>query len=303
MKSNVIWMDGEFIPYDEANVHVLTPTLHYGMGVFEGIRAYQTSDGTAIFRLDEHLERFMHSAHIAGIGKLPYSKGELRRAAMETVRENDLQSCYIRPLLYMSGPLGINPDEWQPQVSIAAWEWGPYLGEEAIEKGIHLMVSSFTRHHVNVAMTKAKVSGNYVNSAYAKSMAVRSGFDEAVLLDPEGYVAECSGENIFLVDDDTLYTPPLGAILNGITRDCVMQLARDMDFRVIERQLSRDQMYAADEVFICGTAAEVVPVREIDHRLISDGLRGPVTERIQQAYQDAVRGKHALSSDWLSYIN
>ena len=303
MNTNLIWMDGELVPSRQATVHVLTPTLHYGLGIFEGIRAYKTDTGTAILRLKDHLTRFLESAHIAGISGNPYTMEDLHQATIETVQANQLQSCYIRPFMYMQGPLGINPDEWTPSIAIAAWEWGPYLGEDAIKNGIHLMVSSFTRHHTNVMLTKAKVSGNYVNSAYAKSLAVRSGFDEAVLLDPEGYVAECSGENIFLVKEEIIYTPPLAAILEGITRDCLIALARDEGMVVKETQISRDQLYAADEVFICGTAAEVVPVREIDHREIGDGHRGPITSRLQNLYSRAVRGKHPRSEEWLKVLS
>lgn len=302
MKSDFIWMDGEIVPYQEAQVHVLTPTLHYGLGAFEGIRAYPTDEGPAVFRLPEHLARFLKSAHIAGVRVFPYTTDELQAAVLDTIRANQLQSYYIRPLLYMAGPLGINPDTWSPRVSIAAWEWGPYLGEEASQKGIHLMTSSFTRHHVNITMTKAKISGNYVNSAYAKSLAVRSGFDEAVLLDPEGYVAECSGENIFLVKDGELYTPPLAAVLEGITRDSLIALAEDLDIKTREVPLSRDQFYAADEVFICGTAAEVVPVREMDHRLIGNGKRGPLTEQLQHLYHTTAAGQGPRSRDWLTLV-
>ena len=303
MKSDFIWMDGELVPYQKAQVHVLTPTLHYGLGIFEGIRAYQTPNGTAVFRLQDHLKRFLHSAKIAGIRDFPYSTETLITATLQTIHANQFSACYIRPYMYMTGPLGINPDEWEPAVSIAAWEWGPYLGEEAIRKGIHLMVSSFTRHHINVMMTKAKVSGNYVNSAYAKSLAVRSGFDEAVLLDPDGYVAECSGENIFMVKDGTLYTPPLGTVLDGITRDCIIKLSHDLDLPLKEESISRDQLYISDEVFICGTAAEVVPVREIDHRIIGDGKRGPITKQIQNAYHAAAKGNHSRSDQWLTYLD
>lgn len=302
MKADFIWMNGEIVPYGEARVHVLTPTLHYGLGAFEGIRAYATSSGPAVFRLEDHLVRFRQSAHIAGIPDFPYSVQELEQATLDIIRANHLSSCYIRPLLYMDGPLGINPDTWSPRVSIAAWEWGPYLGEEANQNGIHLMTSSFTRHHVNITLTKAKISGNYINSAYAKSLAVRSGFDEAVLLDPEGYVAECSGENIFLVKDQILFTPPLASVLEGITRDSLIALADDLGIKTREEPLTRDQFYAADEVFICGTAAEIVPVREMDHRRIASGRRGPVTENLQTLYQQTVSGEGPRSPDWLTVV-
>lgn len=302
MKADVIWMDGELVPFEEALVHVLTPTLHYGLGIFEGIRAYQTEQGSAVFRLRDHMERFKKSAHIAGIREFPYTVEELCQATKNTIRANHLTECYIRPLLYMTGPLGINPDEWCPSISIAAWAWGPYLGEKATTEGIHLMVSSFTRHHVNVMMTKAKVSGNYVNSAYAKSLAVRSGFDEALLLDAQGYVAECSGENIFMVADDVVYTPPLAPVLDGITRQSILTLAQDQGIRTQEEDLTRDQLYIADEVFITGTAAEVVPVREIDHRLIGQGKRGAITEILQKHYHETARGKGPRSAVWLDHI-
>jgi len=302
MKSDFIWMNGELVPFQEAQIHVLNPTLHYGLGGFEGIRAYQTDSGPAVFRLQEHMARFLETAHIAGVQNFPFTLEELLEAVLATIRANQLKSCYVRPLFYMSGPLGINPDTWAPAVAIAAWEWGPYLGEEALDFGIHLMVSSFTRHHVNVTMTKAKISGNYVNSAFAKSLAVRSGYDEAVLLDPEGYVAECSGENIFIVRRGTLYTPPLSAVLEGLTRDSIFTLAADRDLTVLEEAVSRDQLYTADEVFICGTAAEVVPVREIDHRRIADGSRGPITTLLQEDFYRTARGNGPRSQEWLTYL-
>lgn len=303
MKSNYIWMDGELVPYEMATVHFLTPTLHYGTGVFEGIRCYSTSKGSAVFRLKPHLKRFIQSAKIAGIINFPYTQSQLYEAVHLTLRANGFSSCYIRPLIYMVGPLGLDLDDWQPAVGIAVWEWAPFLGEESAQKGVRMMVSSFTRHHVNVMMTKAKITGNYVNSTLAKTLAKRAGFDEAVMLDPSGYVAECSGENIFLVRDGVIYTPPRTTILEGITRDALLTLAGDLEIPFVEEQISRDQLYTADEIFVCGTAAEVVPVSEIDFRQIGSGKRGPVTRELQQAFRSVVEGNHARSYEWLDYVD
>jgi branched-chain amino acid aminotransferase len=302
MKSDYIWMDGELVDFASATVHVLTPTLHYGTGIFEGIRCYDTRKGPGIFRLTEHLKRFFASARIAGIRDLPYSLEDLRKAVHMTVRANRFASCYIRPLILMVGPLGLNLDNWQPSVSIATWDWGPFLGQEAFEKGVRAMVSSFTRHHPNVMMTKAKISGNYVNSTLAKTLAVRAGFDETIMLDTEGFVAECSGENLFVVRDGMLYTPPRTAILEGVTRDALIVLAKDLGYQVMEEPISRDQLYIADEAFVCGTAAEVVPVCEIDTRRIADGRRGPVTAALQKAFNETITGNGAHSAEWLDYV-
>jgi len=303
MICDCIWMDGELVPQDQAMVHFLSPTLHYGTGIFEGIRCYNTPKGPAVFRLREHLQRFLDSAKIAGIRELPYTLEDLQKATHQTIRVNDLTECYIRPLIYMLGPLNLNLDAWRPAVGIAVWEWGPYLGEEAREKGVRMEVSSFTRHHPNVMMTKAKISGNYVNSTLAKTVAVRAGFDEAIMLDPDGYVAECTGENLFLVRNDIIYTPPRTTILEGITRDAVITLAQDMGLTVVEQPISRDQLYIADEVFVSGTATEVVHVREIDFRLIGTGDKGPVAAALQDAFLKAVRGEGARSHEWLEYVD
>jgi branched-chain amino acid aminotransferase len=303
MRSKYIWMDGEFIPYEQATVHVLTPTLHYGTGIFEGIRCYATPKGPAIFRLREHLKRFVDSARVAGIRDLPYDMEQLYEAVHKVVQVNGFMGCYIRPLLYMVGPLGLNLDAWRPAVSIAVWDWGPFLGKDAAEQGVRMMVSSFTRHHPNVTMTKAKIVGNYANSTMAKTIATRAGFDETVMLDPDGYVAECSGENIFIVRDGTVYTPGKATILEGVTRDAIITLARDMGYTVVEGQISRDQLYIADEVFVCGTAAEVVPVVEIDYRMIGKGGKGPVTDALQKAFFETVAGNGARSCEWLDYVD
>ncbi len=303
LKSKYIWMDGEFVPFEQATVHVLTPTLHYGTGVFEGIRCYETPKGPAVFRLREHLKRLFDSAAIAGLGDLPYTMEELTQAVHKTIQLNGFSTCYIRPLVYMIGPLGLNLDAWRPALSIAVWDWGPFLGADSRDRGVRLMVSSFTRHHPNVTMTKAKIVGNYVNSTLAKTIATRAGFDETILLDPEGYVAECSGENLFLVRDGVLYTPPRTAVLEGITRDSILTLAKDSGYPVSEQPISRDQLYVADEVFVCGTAAEVVPVREIDFRRIGSGRKGPVTAALQETFHATVHGDGPRACEWLSYVD
>lgn len=302
MKSDYIWMDGELVPYDQATVHFLSPTLHYGTGIFEGIRCYDTPGGPAVFRLREHLKRFLDSAHIVGIRDLHYTLEDLRQAVHQTIRANGLSECYIRPLIHMVGSLGLNLDIWKPAVGIAVWEWGPFLGKEAIEKGVRMMVSSFTRHHPNVMMTKAKISGNYVNSTLAKTVAVRAGFDEAIMLDPEGYVAECTGENLFMVRKGVIYTPARTTVLEGITRDAVITLAGDMEINVVEEPISRDQLYIADEVFVCGTATEVVHVNEIDFRTIGEGRKGQVTAAVQEAFHQTVRGQGERSPEWLDMV-
>jgi branched-chain amino acid aminotransferase len=302
MESKYIWMDGKLVEYEKATVHFMTPALHYGMGTFEGIRCYSTPNGPGVFRLREHLKRLVESTHILGVLEFPFSVEQLREAVHETIQANELAQCYIRPLVYMAnGPLGLNLDASKPSVGIAAWEWGAYLGEDAAEQGVRVMVSSFTRHHPNVTMTKAKITGNYPNSVLAKTFALRAGFDEAIMLDPTGLVAECSGENLFLVRDNKLYTSQRATVLEGITRDAVMTLASDLGYQVIEEPISRDQLYIADEVFMSGTAAECVAVREIDFRVIGSGKMGPVTRAIQHAFHETARGGGKRSAEWLDY--
>jgi branched-chain amino acid aminotransferase len=303
MKSDFIWMDGKLVPFEQATIPFITPTLHYGVGVFEGIRCYQTSKGRAVFRLRDHLERFIDSIHILGVLELPYTFDQLRRAVHDTIQANGFRECYIRPLMYLQGPMGLNMDNSIPKVGIATWEWGPYLGEEAMRTGARMMVSSFTRLHPNINMTKSKVTGNYVNSMMVKTLALRSGYDEAVILDPQGYVAECTGENIFMVHRGSLLTPPLENALEGITRDSIMTLARDMKIPVIEKMITRDELYIADEVFITGTAAELVPVREVDTRRVGDGCLGPVTQALQQSFYLTSHGSGFRSEEWLDYGN
>jgi branched-chain amino acid aminotransferase len=303
MESKFIWMDGRMVPFDQASVHIITPTLHYGLGVFEGIRCYATPKGPAIFRLQEHLERFLDSIHILGINKLPYTLDDLRQAVHSTIRVNGFKECYIRPLMYLEGPMGLNMDQSLPRVAIAAWEWGAYLGEASIETGVHMMVSSFTRLHPNINMTKSKVTGNYVNSMLVKTLALRSGFDEAVILDPQGFVAECTGENLFMYQKGTLYTPDLSTVLEGITRDSILILAKDLGIPVKETMITRDQLYIADEVFISGTAAEVMSVRMIDFRCIGDRCPGQITSILNEHFQANLHGVGAHSAQWLEYVD
>jgi branched-chain amino acid aminotransferase len=302
MKSDFIWMDGELVPYEQATVHFITPTLHYGVGVFEGIRCYATPQGPAVFRLRDHMQRFIESIHILGVQEFPYTVEDLRLAVHATIKANKFTECYIRPLMYLKGPMGLNMDRSRPAVGIAAWEWGPYLGQEAMETGIHMMVSSFTRLHPNIAMTKAKIAGNYVNSMLVKTLALRSGYQEAVILDPQGYVAECTGENIFMVRKGVLVTPPLATVLEGITRDSIFALAEDLGIPHEERQITRDQLYIADEIFISGTAAELVGVRMVDTRKVGDGKVGPITRAISQAFTQTLHGQGRFAADWLDFI-
>jgi branched-chain amino acid aminotransferase len=300
--TNKIWMDGTFVDWDKAQVHVLSHTLHYGLGVFEGIRCYHTAHGSAIFRLQEHLDRLYGSAHIAGM-KIPYTREELWQAIIETVQINAVQECYIRPLVYLGyGEMGINNRHNPVNVAIAVWPWGAYLGEDALAEGIRVCVSSFTRHHVNVMMTKAKIVGNYANSQLAKMEAIHAGYDEAILLDVQGNIAEGSGENIFIVRRGELKTPPLTSILEGITRNSIIDLARNLGLPVHETIFSRDELYIADEAFFTGTAAELTPIREVDNRTIGSGRPGPVTHRLQQAFFRVVQGKDDSFKEWLTYI-
>jgi branched-chain amino acid aminotransferase len=301
-RDGVIWFDGELVPWRDAKVHVLTHTLHYGMGVFEGVRAYKSEQGPAIFRLQDHTRRLFNSAHILCMD-LPYDQAALNDAQCAVVRENGLDSAYLRPMcFYGSEGMGLRADNLQVHCIVAAWTWGAYLGAENMEKGIRIKTSSFTRHHVNVTMCKAKANGNYMNSMMALREALSCGFDEALLLDVEGYVTEGSGENIFIVRDGVLYTPDLTSALDGITRRTIMTLADEESLRVVEKRITRDEVYVADEAFFTGTAAEVTPIRELDGRAIGSGTRGPITERLQTLYFDAVHGRHPGHSEWLTPV-
>ena len=301
-RDGVIWFDGKMVPWREANVHVLTHTLHYGMGVFEGVRAYATDRGACIFRLQEHTRRLFDSAHIMNM-QIPFSKDEINAAQLAAVRENNLPCAYLRPMVFFgSEGMGLRAANLKVHVIIAAWEWGAYLGVEAIEKGIKVRTSSYTRHHVNISMCKAKANGNYINSMLALNEALAAGCDEALLLDPEGYVAEGSGENIFIVRDGVIYTPELTSCLDGITRKTLIELAERNGLRVVEKRITRDEVYIADEAFFTGTAAEVAPIRELDGRLIGEGRRGPVTERLQQQYFALVEGGLPEYRHWLTPV-
>lgn len=303
-KSEKIWLDGKFVPWHEANVHVLTHTLHYGMGVFEGIRCYQTTKKkSAIFRLQEHVDRLFNSAIILGI-EIPFAKKEIFNTILQVVRENKLEECYIRPIVFLGhNQMGLNPNGVDVRVAIAAWPWGAYLGDDGINKGISVRISSFTRHHVNISLTRAKACGYYINSILAKAEAVRDGYDEAILLDPQGYVSEGSGENIFLLSKGRLKTPALSCSnLEGITRDSVIDICKHFKIEVEEGWITRDELYIADEVFLTGTAAEITPVREIDKRTIGNGKRGKITTRIQKMFFEIVRGKHAKFKKWLAEV-
>jgi branched-chain amino acid aminotransferase len=301
-KTKKIWMDGRFVDWDDANVHVLTHTLHYGLGVFEGIRCYRTDKGSAIFRLDEHVERLFDSAHIFMM-EMPFSRKEIASAIIETVRVNKIRECYIRPLVYIGyGAMGLYPKDNPVKISIAVWPWGAYLGDEGIRKGIRVKVSSFTRHHVNVDMTRGKVCGYYVNSQIAKKEAIACGYDEALMLDTEGYVSEGSGENVFIVRDGRIKTTPLTSILEGITRESIIRIAKDLKIPVIEERFTRDELYIADEAFFTGTAAEVTPIREVDGRKVGSGKRGKITEKLQSLFFDVVKGRNKKYASWLTRI-
>ena len=301
-RDGFIWSNGKLIPWREATTHVLTHSLHYGMGVFEGIRAYKTPKGTAIFRLNEHVKRLFNGTKIFQI-TLPYTEAEIRQAIIDVVNANQLESCYIRPLIYIgSEKLGISPKGNTIHTISAAWLWGAYLGEDGLNKGIRVKTSSFTRHFVNSSLVRAKASGYYINSILANQEVTANGYDEALLLDTEGYVSEGSGENLFMVRNGIVYTPDLASCLDGITRDSIIQIAKDLGFEVREKRLTRDEVYTADEAFFTGTAAEVTPIRELDDRMIGDGKKGPITKQIQDVFFDTVYGKNDRYSDWLTPV-
>jgi len=301
-RDGVIWMDGEMVPWRDATTHVLTHTLHYGMGVFEGVRAYKTEKGPAIFRLQEHTQRLFRSAHILGM-KIPFTADRLMEAQLESVRQNNLESGYVRPMAFY-GPegMGIRADNLNVHVIVAAWEWGTYLGDESLKNGIRVRVSSYTRHHVNVSMCRAKANGHYINSMLALQEAIDTGYDEALLLDTSGFVMEGSGENLFIVRDGVVYTPDLTSALDGITRNTLIKIIHDEGLELVEKRITRDEIYICDEAFFTGTAAEVTPIRELDNRVIGSGKRGPVTEKVQARFFDAVHGRLPQYEGWLTYV-
>ena len=301
-RDGLIWLDGEMVPWREAKTHVLTHTLHYGLGCFEGVRAYNTANGPAIFRLKEHTDRLFNSAHILNM-KMPFSKDVINEAQRAAVRENNLDEAYLRPMVFLgSEGLGLRADNLQVHVMVAAWSWPSYMSPEAKELGIKVRTSSYTRHHVNITMCKAKANGNYINSMLALNEAISGGAEEALLLDNEGYVAEGSGENIFIVRNGELHTPELTSCLAGITRATIIDFAKDLGLVVKERRITRDEVYIAEEAFFTGTAAEVLPIRELDGRQIGEGKRGPITEKLQSMYFDAVKGKLAAHQEWLTAV-
>ena len=301
-RDGLIWFDGKMVPWRDATTHVLTHSLHYGLSVFEGLRAYKTARGTAIFRLKEHTDRLFNSAHIYMM-KLPWDRATLMDAQRQVVRENQLESCYVRPIaFYGSEKMGVSPKGVSVHVAIAAWPWGAYLGADGLEKGIRVKTSSFARHHVNVTMARAKIASTYANSILANMEATDHGYDEGLLLDVDGFVAEGAGENLFIVKDGVIYEPEIASALTGITRNTIHRLAKDLGLDLVTRRLTRDDVYIADEAFFTGTAAEVTPIRELDGRVIGAGKRGPITEKLQTAFFDIVNGRSEKYNDWLAYV-
>ena len=301
-RDGFIWFDGKMVPWRDANIHVLTHSLHYGMGVFEGIRAYKTESGPAIFRLKEHVKRLFNGTKIFQMA-IPYNEEQITQAIIDVVKDNKLAACYIRPIVFIgSEKLGVSPTGNTIHTSIAAWEWGAYLGEDGLNKGIRVKTSSFTRHFVNSSLVRAKASGYYINSILAHQEVAANGYDEALLLDTEGYVSEGSGENFFMVRNGIVYTPDLASCLDGITRDSIIEIAQDLGFKVKEKRLTRDEVYTADEAFFTGTAAEVTPIRELDDRMIGDGLKGPITKQIQDVFFSTVYGKNDRYKSWLTAV-
>jgi len=301
-KTEKIWMDGRFVDWDNANVHVMTHTLHYGLGVFEGIRCYETKEGPAIFRLKEHVQRLFKSAHIFLLA-IPYSEKEIEEAIIKTVKINKIKECYIRPLVYIGyGAMGLYPKDNPVKVAVSVWPWGAYLGDDGLKNGIRVKVSSFIRNHVNSQMSRAKACGYYINSQLAKKEAISLGYDEALLLDTDGYVAEGSGENIFIVRNGRLKTTPLTSVLEGITRDSIIKIVRDLKIEVMEERFTRDELYIADEAFFTGTAAEITPIREVDGRVIGEGKAGRITKKLQSVFFDSVKGKNKKYESWLTYL-